>query len=319
MEVILTDGRFYSKKIDALFSQIDRKLIVISVRTEEELLSRACEAEAVITTSTPFSKHVINGLKKCKVIVRCGVGVDNIDLLAATKRSIFIANTPGFYVEEVSSHAIAMLFGLNRKTHVSDKLVRKGAYDFEKIRPISNLSGKWLGLIGYGRIGRAIFEKLKVFGVRCAAYDPYFKECLTPSSEVTFLDLRSLLKTSDFVSINCPLTPETAGLIGSKEMSLMKPTAYLINTARGGIIDESALLRALREGWIAGAGLDAFAEEPLQKNNPLLKIKNVIATPHIGWYSEESIEKMSEEACNEVCRVLSGERPKNLVNIESRN
>ncbi len=319
MGVVLTDKRFFCRQIEKKFGKISKKLEVKPCKTEAELLQNVSEAEAIMTTSAQFSGKVINALKNCKIIVRCGIGVDNIDIAIATKRLIYVANTPGFYVDEVSNHVMALLLALSRKIHLINRLVRVGRYDFGSIQPIYSLNGKTLGLLGFGRIGKAIFEKTRSFNLKCLVYDPYVSGKSIKNLGVEMVDLESLLSNSDFVSVNCPLTQETRGLLGKSQFKMMKKTALIINTARGGIIDEAELANALRNGLIAGAALDVLIDEPPKKNNPLLKFDNVLVTPHIGWYSEEAIAKMGAEAAEEVCRVFNGKLPKNLVNIELKN
>jgi len=314
--VVLTDPRFYSKGMEDRFREAGLRLEVKPFQTEKELLENVREADGILITSAPFRKNVIDGLKRCRVIVRFGIGVDKIDLAAATEKKIWVANTPGLYADEVSNHVITLLMVLSRKMLLTHQLVKRGTFQFHSIQPIYSLNGKTLGLIGLGRIGRAILKKLKVFNINCLAYDPYLPRNAATEYEVEAVSLERLLSDSDFISVNCPLTEETKGLLGEDQFRIMKKTAFIINTARGGIIDESALLKALRNHWIAGAGLDVFTEEPPRKNHPLFKLKNVIATPHIGWYSEESMERMRQEGFEEICRVFRGEVPKNLVNRE---
>jgi len=250
--------------------------------------------------------------------VRCGIGVDNIDLAAATQKGIYVANTPGFYVEEVSTHAVSLLLALSRKLFFADRLVRTGEYDFSLIQPVQELRGKTLGMIGLGTVGRAIVEKTRPFGLSHIVYDPYIDGC--PSiSGLEMVDFDYLIENSDFISVNCPLSPETKGLLGENEFCKMKPSTLVINTARGGIINEPALVKALESGWISGAGLDVLVEEPPRIDHPLLRFHNVILTPHIAWYSEEAIRKMSLAASEEVVRVFRGEVPMCLVNKDLSN
>ena len=316
MAVVLTDRRFFSEEMAGKFRQINKELLVRPCKTQAELVRNVCEAEAIMTTSTPFSQRVINKLENCRVIVRCGIGVDTIDLAAATKKHIYVANTPGFYANEVADHAIALLLALSRKICLLNQLVRKGRYDFSRIQPVYRVDEKTVGLIGFGSIGRAIFEKMKGFHVQGLAYDPYVSGDSLTYSDLEMVELDQLLLESDFVSVCCPLTSETRGLLGEEQFKMMKRTAFVINTARGGIIDETALAKALCNGWIAGAGLDVLLDEPARKSNPLLESENVVVTPHVAWYSEESLRSMSREAAEEICRVFSGELPRNLVNRE---
>ena len=313
MEIIVTDARFCTDEIKQRFAAEGLGLVLRPYQTGIEPPKDVYNARAIITTSARFPASVVQNLHKCEIIVRCGVGVDNIDLAAATKKGIYVANTPGFYVEEVSTHALGLLLSLSRKIAFTDNLLRTGQYRFSEIQPLHGLRGKILGIIGFGLVGRAILDKTKALGLSYLVYDPYQNRLSTPST-VKMVDLGYLIENSDFISINCPLTSETNALLGENEFRRMKASAILINTARGEIINENALLKALELGWISGAGLDVLIEEPPRPDHPLLHFQNVIVTPHIAWYSEEAIQKMALAATEEVLRVFAGELPHSLVN-----
>jgi D-3-phosphoglycerate dehydrogenase len=313
MEVVITDKRFYTKELKEKFAGTGHILALKPYKTESELLNDIIKADGVITTSARFSESVIQGLHNCKVIVRCGIGVDNIDLVAATQKGIYIANTPGFYVEDVSTHTVGLLLALSRKLALADRLIRTGEYDFSLIQPVQELRGKILGMIGLGAVGRAIVEKTRPFGLSYLVYDPYLDG--RPSmSGLEIVKFEYLIENSDFISVHCPLNSETKGLLGEKEFRKMKPSTFVINTARGGIINEPALIKAIQAGWISGAGLDVLSEEPPRSDHPLLRFHNVILTPHIAWYSEEAVRKMGLAASEEVLRVFQGDFPICLVN-----
>jgi len=315
MQVIITDNLFYTSEIKEIFYAAGHALALRPCKTESELLREIPDADAVITTSARFSDRVIRNLNKCKVIVRCGIGVDNIDLPAATEKGIYVANTPGLYVEEVSNHAVGLLLALSRKMFLADRLVRTGEYDFSMIRPVLELRGQILGLVGMGMVGSAIVEKTRPFGLSYLVYDPHL-DAGPRIAGLEVVEFDYLIENSDFISVNCPLTPETKGLLGENAFGRMKPSAIVINTARGAIIDEPALVKALESGRVSGAGLDVLVEEPPGADNPLFRFQNVILTPHIAWYSEEVIRKMSLAAGAEVLRVFREEAPQCLVNKE---
>ncbi len=245
------------------------------------------------------------------------VGVDSIDIPAATARHIFVANVPDYCVDEVSNHAIALMLDLSRRVTWLDRTVRRGEWSYHPERPSSRLWGKNLGIIGLGRIGRAVARKMQPFGVRLLTYDPYISpQDAEPLGVVILASLTELLRQSDYVSIHVPLTNETRHMISYHELQMMKPTAFIVNTSRGPVIDEEALVWALREGRIAGAGLDVREQEPMKRDDPLTMMENVILTPHVAFYSLESIEEMKLEAARAIVQVLQGGRPRSLANPE---
>ena len=312
--VLVTDPRYFSKLMEDLLREVKAELRLTPCRTEEEVIAQAFSAEAIITTSAAFSKRVLESLKRCKFIIRCGVGIDNVDVNAATRQGILIAYLPDWYVEDVSNHIVALLLNSSRKISFIDQLVRSGKYRFEKIQPIRQLRNRVVGIVGFGKIGRCLLPKLNSFGFRIVVYDPYLS---TLPEEVEKGDFFSLVNQSDFIILNCPLTEENRGMIGEQEFRWMKPGVYIINTARGGLIDENALMKALREKKVAGAALDAISQEPVTSDHPLLQFDNVSITPHIGWYSEDSLEEVRIKAAEDVVKVLKGELPSHPVNPEA--
>lgn len=289
--------------------------------TEENLAVEIKDVDVIMVVYAKITKKVIDSAKNLKGIVRYGIGVDNISIDEATKKGIFVANVPDYCIGTVADHAFALLLTLNRKILIADKIMRTGKYvgawtsPSEKIRGF-DLEGKVLGIIGIGRIGRAVAARANGFNMRVIAYDPYIDKKVAEKCGVELVDLDTLLKESDFVSIHAPLLPETRGMIGESELKLMKRTAYLINVSRGPIVDEKALYKALKEGWIAGAGLDVYEKEPPDPENPLFKLENVVLTPHIAWYTEEAQRRLEMSAVEEAVRILQGQPPKNLVNKE---
>jgi len=247
------------------------------------------------------------------VIVRYGVGVDNVDLEAATEKGIFVANVM-YDVTDVADHAVSLVLSLIRKIPLANRNVRKGLWDWKTVQPISRLRGKTVGIIGFGRIGRKVAQRLKGFEVKLIAYDPYVPENVFAEYNVERVNFETLIKEADIIMVHASLTSETRHLIGEDELKSMKRSAILVNTSRGSIIDEKALYKALKEGWISGAGLDVLEKEPPERNNPLLKLNNVIITPHMAWYSIESLDEIRRIAAEEVVRALSGQIPTSLVN-----
>jgi D-3-phosphoglycerate dehydrogenase len=288
---------------------------------EDELAEEAKDADVIMVVYAKITEKIINSAAKLRGIVRYGIGVDNIDLKAASKRRIPVANVPDYCIGTVADHAFALILALNRKLLLADSILRSGEYGVwtspsPKLMGV-DLEGKVLGLVGIGKIGSAVAARAKGFGMKVVAFDPYIPKEIAEKLGVELVDLETLLKNADFISIHAPLTPETRGIIGKKELRMMKRTAYIINTARGPIIQEKALYKALKNGWIAGAGLDVYEKEPPDPDNPLFKLENVILTPHIAYYTKEAIWRLEMSAVEEAIRILQGKMPKNLVNKEA--
>lgn len=271
--------------------------------------------DGVIVRTAPFNKDVIENADKLKVISRHGVGVDNIDIEEASKRGIFILNTPGVNDISVAEHTLAMILALAKRIKEMNRAVRDGKFNIREEYSAIDLDGKVLGIIGFGKIGSLVAKKCRyAFNMEILVYDPYVKEERVNEVEGRLVDLKILLKESDFVSIHTPLTNETKHLIGEKELKLMKPTSFIINMARGPIWDEKALAKALSEGWIRGAGTDVFEEEPPREDNPLLKLDNILLTPHMAALTKECVIRMATGAAKNVIDILSGEIPSSIVN-----
>ena len=286
-------------------------------RTEDEVIVQCAEAEALLVQYAPLTRRVLAHLRQCRVIVRYGVGVDTVDLKAAAERDIVVSNVPDYGTQEVADHALALMLCLTRKIALANAQVKRGVWDFRETRPVFRLQGKTLGIIGGGRIGRAMARRCQALGMRILVHDPY----AAPEGLPDFMasaDLETLLQTSDVVSLHCPLTTDaphsTAHLLDEARLRHMKPTAYLINTARGRIVDEAALARVLAEGRLAGAAFDVLAEEPAGADHPLFAHENFLCTPHMAWHSTESAQELKRKAAEEARRVLLGEAPHYRVN-----
>ncbi len=285
-------------------------------RSEDEIIALAQDADAVLNCYAKMTARVIEGLKRCKIIARYGIGVDNVDLVAATRAGILVTNVPDYCIDEVSDHALALLLSLARRIVLADGAVRAGAWDVVAHAGIRRLCGQTLGLVGFGKIAIAVAAKAQSFGLRVLACDPYLDSKAMAPHGVQAVDFDGLLAESDAVSIHVPLSPETRNLIGARELARMKPTAFLINTSRGGIVDELALAEALKAGRIGGAALDVLSAEPPPPDHPLRKLPNVILTPHLAFYSRESVIELQTKAAEEVARALKGEPPRSPVNRE---
>ncbi len=286
----------------------------------EELIEKVKDKDGLLCLLTDkIDAEVMDAAPNLKVISTYSVGFDHIDIEAATKRGIYVTHTPGVLTDAVAEFTVGLLLAVTRKIVDADKIVRGGQWDkpwnpFFLTGP--ELKGKTLGIVGLGRIGRAVAKKVKGFEMKVIYYDVYRNEKAEKELGVEYADLETLLKTSDFVSLHVPLLKETYHMIGEKELKMMKPTAYLINTARGAVVDTDALVKALKEGWIAGAALDVFEQEPLPPDHPLTKLDNVILAPHIASATIEARRKMAELAANNLVAVLKGEMPPALVNKE---
>jgi D-3-phosphoglycerate dehydrogenase len=265
-------------------------------------------ADAVLVTYAKLPGTLLKELKRCKVIGRFGLGTDNIDLAAASALGITVTYVPDYCRREVSDHAMALLLALARKITFSNALVQSGRWEVPPIVPLRRLEGQVLGLIGFGHIPRALAPKAVAFGLKVLAHDPH-----VPDGELRALDVEAasfddVLRRSDFISLHAPLTPATRGLIAAAAFAKMKPGAFLINTARGPLVDETALIAALDAGQLGGAALDVVAAEPLAHDSPLVGRDNVILTPHTAFYSVEALEELQTKCAADVARVLCGEQ-----------
>jgi len=304
-------GEFEIEKRE--LEKIGAELIITQCHTEEELIKATKDADALLNIGVPITRKVIENLKKCKIIGRYGIGVDNVDVKASTERGIMVVNVPDYCIDELSTHTLSLLLSCARKIVEANELVKNFNWGFKKVGLIHRLSTQKLGLVGFGNSARAVSCKAKSFGLSIFAYDPYVSAKVIRGYEAIPVELNQLLKESDFVSIHTPLTKQTKYLFNQKKFKIMKRTAFLINTARGAIIKEKDLYKALTQGWIAGAALDVLEHEPPDKDNPLLKLPNVIITPHIGGYSEDSSRNVKVKLVKEVIKVLSGSNPRSIA------
>jgi D-3-phosphoglycerate dehydrogenase len=273
---------------------------------------------AVIVRTAPFSREIIECADKLEVIGRHGVGVDNIDIKAASERGIPVVNTPDANMVSVAEHTIGFILALAKRLVISDKATRQGNFAIREEFAASDLEGKTLGIVGAGRVGSTLAKKCKAaFNMKVLAYDPYLSSEKAKEMEVSLCDsLPELLKESDFVSIHVPLTRDTEGLMGEKELKLMKPTAFLINVGRGRIVDEKALAKALKEKWVAGAASDVFSQEPPDPDNPLLKVESIILSPHMAALTKECAIRMAYGVAEGVLDALRGNKPKYVANLD---
>ena len=297
-------------------SQVGAQLHLASEPTSEAIMKVAANADAILVTYARITADMIRQLTKCRIISRFGIGVDNVDIPEATKKRIVVTKVPDYCIDEVSDHTMALLLAVVRKIPLVNAQVHSGTWKMPSVVPIHRLRGTVLGLVGFGRIPQLVAPKAKAFGMKVIAYDPFVPKGVFTGAGVDGVDFATLLKTSDYISIHSPLVPETKHLFNAEAFRQMKRTAYLVNTARGPIVDEAALAQALDAGQIAGAALDVMAQEPPAAGSPLFGRGNVIITPHTSFYSEESLVELQTKAAQEVVAVLKGQAPRNPVNPE---
>jgi D-3-phosphoglycerate dehydrogenase len=283
--------------------------------TPDAILKIAGSANALLVTYAKINADMIRQMKNCRVISRFGIGVDNVDIPAATEAGIVVTKVPDYCIDEVSDHTMALLLAAVRKIPMATEQVHAGTWKMPNFVPIHRLRGSVIGLVGFGRIPQLVAPKAQAFGMKVIAYDPYVPPEVFQNLSVTSVDLDTLLRTADYVSVHSPLTPETKGLFGAEAFKKMKKSAYLVNTARGPIVDEAALAQALDAGEIAGAALDVMTQEP-PVSSPLIGNRKAIITPHTSFYSEESLVELQTKAAQEVANVLTGQPPRNPVNPE---
>jgi D-3-phosphoglycerate dehydrogenase len=299
----------------AAFDGLDVEVVTVECRTREDVLGAVRGADVVMIGGFKVDVEAIAAMDGARAICGFGHGFEGVDVEAATRAGILVTNTAQICHLEVANHAAALLLALNRKLCQYDRAMRKGVWDRPAGRPISPLDGETAGLVGLGAIGQALARRLQPFGLRVIAYDSYVEEHVPRELGVHMVeDLHILLGKSDWVSIQVPLNAETHHLLGEREFRAMKRTAYLVNCCRGGVVDEAALTRALEAGWIAGAGLDVFEQEPTDPANPLLRLENVVTTPHAAGESTESAALSARVASRQAAAVLRGEWPDRVVN-----
>lgn len=313
-KVVLTDYVWESVDVERKILGADVELVPLQTKKPEEFITQAADCVALLNTyAGPITADVMAKMPKCKIIARYGIGVDTIDLEAATAAGIIVTNNPTYCIEEVAEHTMALLLSAARKITFYDRQVRAGTWAVPPGKPMFRLAGSTLGLVGFGNISRAVAVRAAAFGMKVLYADPFVKQGQfdVPGTKV---ELNDLLKQADFVSLHAPLMPQTRKMMNDETFSLMKPNAVLINCGRGPLIDTDALVRALDAKKIGGCAVDTTDPEPLPNPHPLRGRENVIINPHAAWYSEQAMVGLQAGAPNEVRRVLSGEWPINVVN-----
>ena len=319
LKVVVTDYVFPSLDPEKqIVAEAGGQLVAAQCKTRDDILALVRGAHAVLNTYYgPINAEVMDAMPDCRIIVRYGIGVDTIDIPAATARGILVANVPDYCIDEVSDHAVAMALSLVRKLPQGDRQVRAGNWKLAPLKPVRRLSNLTVGIIGLGRIGRAIVTKLGVFGPQLLFVDPYAKDAPAGAQSVT---LAELYARADIIIVQAPSTPETKHLLDGKAFAAMARKPIIVNCARGELIDTPALIQALQSGQVSGAGLDVIeGAPPLPADSPLCQFDSVILAPHSAWFSEDALFSLQRLAAMEVARALRGERPKSLLNPEALN
>ncbi len=314
--VVIEPGYLNYSAEENILQDWDPQFVVVPANASlEEKLRQVSNADAIMVREATVSRPMIEAMQQCRVIVRYGVGVDNIDSQAAKEKGIYVANVPDYGSEDVAEHALALLLAATRRIATRNRDVRDGQWGIGQREPMFRLAGKILGVVGFGRISRCFVQKASGFGFkRILVVDPLLTDEQASQAGVTRVNLDTLCREADFISLHAPLTPDTHHLIGEAELAKMKPSAVLVNTSRGGLIDEQALINALLQKRIFAAGLDVFESEPLSAKSPLLQMDNTLCTDHTAWFTEESVVELQSKAAHEVRRAFEGEHPLNWVN-----
>lgn len=319
MKIIKTDGMLTVEPEQMAYLEgLGAEFIEKTLLTEDELIAECADADALLVLREPITARVISHLKKCKVIGRFGVGLDTIDVPAATAAGIQITNVPDSNIDEVSTHALAMILSLVRRLKLFDTAVRSGRWKaLADGDGITRPDCQTLGLIGFGQIGRLTAKKARAFGFEIIAYDPHMSADRIAAEGARPVSFDELIAEADIISLHVPFTPETGNIVSADAISKMKPGSMLINVSRGGLIDEAALAEALNSGHIASAGLDTLADEPPSPDNPLLAVDNLLLSPHAAHFSTQSYAEVRSKAFADVAAVLRGEKPKYPVNLRT--
>lgn len=318
-KVYVTDYEYASlKEEETELAKYGIDLVPKQCHTEDDVIRECRDAEGLLDQYAPITRRVIESLPKLKVVARYGVGVNTVDLAAATEHGVCVLNVPDYCMDEVSNQAFALIVACQRRLVLLNEQVQQGGWDYKISKPIYRMAGQTLGLLGFGRIPRLLAKKAQAFDLKLAVYDPYVKSEDAAVYGAKLMGLEEVLKTSDIISVHVPLTKDTENLLSTREFAMMKKQAIVVNTSRGPLIDEDALCEAILHKEIAGAGLDVAVHEPLEKTSRLRGLPNVILTPHVAWYSEESELELKTKAAHGAAEIISGYDVPNIVNREVR-
>lgn len=314
-KVVITDYVFKTIEYEQrIISAAGGKLVAQNCKTDAEVIALAKDADIILVQYYEITARIIEALENCKLILRYGIGVNNVDIEAASKKGILVANVPDYAIEEVSDHTFMLILSLIRKMPVVTQAIKDGIWDVNIACPVQRVKGQTLGLVGYGRIPRLLNKKIKGFGFRVLAYDPYVSVDDVCEDCVTLVDFETLLEESDIISLHAPLSKSTKHLFHKETFSRMKETAYLVNTSRGGLIEEQDLIEAIENGVIAGAALDVVEDEPLSPDSRLRQCDRIIVTPHMAWYSEKAQEMLQITTAEYAAMYMRGDIPPSVLN-----
>jgi D-3-phosphoglycerate dehydrogenase len=300
------------------YPQVEFRYFQLKFKKQEEILEKIGDANIVVVNMVPLTRDILKNLKKCKLIIRHGIGYDNVDVAACNDLGITFANIPDYCVEEVAEQAVMLLFACGRKINLQKKVLidsaNRGEWDFSDLYPIFKIREKTLGIIGCGRIGSTVLKMMRGVGMKVRVCDPYLSEERLAELNIVHEDLDTIIKESDFISVHCLLNDETKEMFTYEQFKKMKPHMIFVNTARGGIVKTEDLIKALSDKVIAAAGIDVYTgKEPPSPDSPMFKMDNVILSPHISWYSEESGLSIRAKIIDDIKRHLNGESPRFIV------
>ncbi|MAE62048.1 MAG: hydroxyacid dehydrogenase [Planctomycetaceae bacterium] len=324
LKVVITD--YIEPKMDWESEQFAQRGIEFTYhqlkhRPESEVIEVTRDADIIVVNMVVITPTIMDGWEQCRLVIRHGAGYDNIDVDALTERGILLEYVPDYCSHEVAEHAVALLFALGRKVMSSQRVltdsIASGQWDFDPVRPMFRLDGATVGIVGCGRIGSLVYHKLEHFGMKFLICDPYLPSERKAELGIDVVDMKTLMRESDFVTVHTPLNDETRHLINAETLALMKPTAYLINTSRGGMVDHEALAKALKADRIAGAAVDVFEKEPPDADFPLIGLDNALITPHLSWYSEDAGWSIREKIVEAIDMFIAGTGPRIAVNAEA--
>jgi D-3-phosphoglycerate dehydrogenase len=299
---------------------IEFEAFQLKFRPEDEVLEKIRDADVIVVNMVEMTPSLLSRLTNCRLLIRHGIGYDNVDVEACTREGIQFAYQPDYCKEDVAEHAIALIFACARKVvwsrQILDRSSAAGQWDFAGLFPMYRLAGKTLGIVGVGRIGSRVYRKLDSFGLRIIGNDPYLSEKRRAALDLEFVDKKTLFSESDFVTVHTPLNEDTRHMINAERLSWMKPTAYVVNTSRGPMVDDEALAEALRTNQIAGAAIDVYDHEPPPPDHPFFGLENIVLTPHIGWASEEAGWEIRRSILDDILAAAEGRPARCIVNKE---
>lgn len=309
-----TNPASFSCEKAAFAARNDSEFIISGARTKEDVKAAVCDADVILFSDIAIDREVIDSLKNCKLIIRYGIGYDNVDTKYAAEKGIFVCNAPNYGVTDVAEHALSLLLSCAKRLTYMNDCVRDGLWDTSKMGASRRIAGKTVGFIGFGKIAKCVCERTNAFGLNAIVYDPYVTQSAAAQYRAEKVTLEELLARADYVTLHLPLNEQTRHMMGAEQFAQMKSDAVFVNTSRGGLVNEKELIDALEAGIIAGAGLDVFEDESGNIDPRILYMKQVTLTPHVAWNTIEGAAALHEEVTNNVLRFLDGNRPESIVN-----